>query len=93
VSYTVEDLRGQQVGVGDTIAYAATDGRSGGLRIGKVIEIVWAHPSFQRWDKEREYPSTVPTKLRVQVEHTTGYSYIEKPALIHAEFKRFVKID
>lgn len=93
MSYTVEDPRGQQVGVGDTIAYAVTVGRSGNLRIGKIVEIVWAHPSFERWDKEKKYPNTVPTKLRVQVETSAfGSLYSDKPTLIEAGFKRFVKL-
>lgn len=90
----VPDLRGDPVGVGDTIAYAATDGHSGGLRVGKVVEIVEARNTFDRWDKEKEYPNKQPTKIRVSVEHTSGlYSGVEgKTTLIQADFKRFVKV-
>lgn len=88
----VPDLRGDYVKVGDTIAYGAVDGRSGMIRIGKVIEIVWHHKSFERWDKEKEYPNRVPTKLRVDVEYSSGYTKPAKPVLIEAGFKRFVKV-
>jgi hypothetical protein len=82
----VEDLRGVFVKVGDTIAYAATDGRSGGMRVGTVLEIVPEHPSPNGY-------SNVPTKLRVSVEHSSGYWYKDaKPTLIQADFKRFVRI-
>lgn len=80
----VPDLRGDLVKVGDTIAYAATDGRSGGLRVGEVIAIV---PS-----REGEYGNTIPTKLKVSVDHSSGYWAPEKPTLITASFKRFVKV-
>jgi hypothetical protein len=88
----VPDLRGDYVKAGDTIAYAVTQGRSGQLRIGKVIEIVWEHDSFDRWDLEKEYPSTVPTKLRVQVESSAFGGNPERPTLIEAGFKRFVRL-
>lgn len=90
----VPDLRGDLVGVGDTIAYAATDGRSGGIRVGKIVGIVPEHEGFERWDKEKEYGHTVPTKLKVSVEHTSGlYGGVEgKTVSINAEFKRFVKL-
>lgn len=81
----VPDLRGVFVKAGDTIAYAATDGRSGGLRVGTVLEIVPAHPSPNGY-------SEVPTKLRVSVDHSSGYWAPEKPTLIQASFKRFVRI-
>ena len=90
----VPDLRGDLVKVGDTIAYAATDGRSGGLRVGKIVEIVPEHEGFERWDKEKQYGHTVPTKLKVSVEHTSGlYSGVEgKTTSIQASLKRFVKV-
>lgn len=89
----VEDLRGSEVRVGDEIAYAVTVGRSGNLRIGTVVEIVDAHESFERWDKDHEYPNKVPTKLRVQVEKSAfGSLYSDKPTLIDATFKRFVRL-
>ena len=91
----VRDLRGEDVKVGDTIAYAATDGRSGGMRVGKVVEIVPPRDTFDRWDKEKKYPNRQPTKLKVSVEHTSGlYSGIEgKTTLIQADFKRFVLVE
>lgn len=90
----VEDLRGVFVKEGDTIAYAATDGRSGGMRVGKVVEIIPERDTFDRWDKEKAYPNRQPVKLRVSVEHTSGlYSGVEgKTTLIQAGFKRFVRI-
>lgn len=94
ITIEVADLRGDLVGVGDTIAYAATDGRSGGLRVGKIVEIVAARDTFDRWDKEKEYPTMQPTKLKVSVGHTSGlYSGVEgKTTFIQASFKRFVKV-
>ena len=88
----VPDLRGDYVKVGDTIAYGAVDGRSGMIRVGEVIEIVWEHKSFHSWDDEKQYPSTTPTKIRVDVTHSSGYSKPNKPTLIEAGFKRFVKL-
>ena len=94
MSKEVTDLRGTSVNVGDTIVYGATDGRSAGLRIGKVIEIVWAREDYHSWDTEKTFVKRqVPTKLRVEVEHNSGYGKIEKPTLIEAGFKRFVKLD
>lgn len=55
------------------------------MRIGKVIEIVWGR-KINDW---RE----VPTKLRVEVEVSSGYGTPSKPTLIEAGFKRFVRID
>ena len=91
----VPDLRGDFVKVGDTIAYAATDGRSGGIRVGKILKITEAHQKWESWDKEKEYGGrTVPTKLQVAVEHTSGlYTRIEgKSTTIDASLKRFVKV-
>lgn len=92
VTDRVFDLRNEMVKVGDTIAYAATDGRSSGLRVGKVIEIVSEHQKFDSWDKEKEYPRTVPLKIRVLVDQSSGYWAPEKPVLIEAGFRRFVKL-
>lgn len=89
----VEDLQNKEVRVGDRIAYAVTVGRSANVRIGKVVEIVWAHDSFERWDKEKEYPNQVPTKLKIAVEKSSfGSLYSDKPTLIEAGFKRFVRL-
>lgn len=94
MSESVPDLRGNPVAVGDTIVYGATDGRSAGMRIGKVIEIVWAKESHHAWDTKKEYDQfTKPTKLRVEVEISSGYDTPSKPVLIEAGFKRFVKLD
>jgi hypothetical protein len=87
---TVPDLRGNPVAVGDTIVYGATDGRSAGMRIGKVTEIVWAH---EKMDYAWSYSTKVPTKLRVEVEISSGFWAPSKPVLIEAGFKRFVKLD
>lgn len=88
----VPDLRGDYVKVGDMIAYAATDGRSSGLRIGKVLEILPERETYHDWDTDKQYPRKVPTKLRVDVAFSTGYGVPEKPTLIEAGFKRFVKV-
>jgi hypothetical protein len=89
LSDSVPDLTGTDVKVGDRIAYAVTAGRSGCLRVGKVIEIVWGHHK----EPEKRWISPVPTKLRVEVEISSSYGTPEKPVLIEAGFKRFVKID
>lgn len=85
MSNEVPDLRGDLVTVGDTIAYAATDGRSSGLRVGKVIEVVPPTWGFKSWK--------TPPKLRVEVVVTTGYGLPAKPTLIDASLKRFVKVN
>lgn len=84
------DLRGDYVKVGDTIAYGAVDGRSGMIRVGKVIEIVATHE--KPYYTGSTFMQTVPTKLRVDVEFSSGYGLPGKPVLINAEFKRFVKV-
>ena len=80
----ITDLLGVEVKLGSRIAYSAADGRSSGLRIGHVLEIV---PG-----REQEYGYAIPTKLRVSVEHTTSYGIPAKPTLIDPGFKRFVVI-
>lgn len=87
----VEDLRGEKVVVGDTIAYAVTEGRSGNLRIGTVTEIVPKRVTFDSWDKDKEHGTMKPSKLRVEVTKS-AFSSIDKPSLIRADFKRFVKL-
>jgi hypothetical protein len=87
----VEDLRGEQVVVGDTIAYAVTEGRSGNLRIGTVIEIVPKRKTYYSWDTDKEHGNEKPCKLRVEVTKS-AFSSIDKPSLIQASFKRFVKL-
>lgn len=84
---TTLDLTGRPVVVGDRIAYAATDGRSSGLRVGKITEIVEAHQKVEKY-----WTTEVPTKLRVEVEVSSGFVTIGKPVLIEAGFKRFVKL-
>lgn len=84
----VPDLRGDYVKVGDTIAYAATDGRSGGIRVGKIIGIIEAHVKEESYG----YTRKVPTKLRVEVAFSSGYWKPEKPTTIDASLKRFVKV-
>lgn len=81
------DLDGKLVTVGDRIAYAATDGRSSGLRIGTVLKVTPAHAK-----DDRGYPRSVPTKLTVEVAASSGYWAPEKPVSINAEFRRFVKL-
>lgn len=88
----VGDIRGDLVGVGDTIAYAATDGRSSGMRVGKVLDVIEAHTVKEYYDHESFYERKVPTKLKVAVEFSSGYSVPGKPVLIEPGFKRFVKV-
>lgn len=80
----VADIRGDLVGVGDTIAYSVRDGDMAGFRVGVISEVVPA--------KEGMYSTKVPTKLRVVVAHSSGYGLPEKPVLINASLKRFVKV-
>lgn len=87
----VYDLQGLPVTVGDRVAYAVTVGQSGNLRIGTVTEIVPPHQRFDRWDTEHEYPVPVPCKLRIAVEKS-AFSDVDRPSLIQADFKRFVKL-
>ena len=84
----VLDLEDRVVRVGDRIAYAATDGRSAGLRTGKVTEIVPEHEKPESYG----YTRKVPTKIRVKVDKSSGYWAPEKPVLIEAGFKRFVRL-
>lgn len=85
----VPDLRGDYVKVGDTIAYAATDGRSGGIRVGKIISIKEAHTKDDKYWGEGH---KVPTKIRVDVAFSSGYWTPGKPTIIDASLKRFVKV-
>lgn len=82
----VRDLLGTQVVVGDEIVYGATDGRSGGIRVGKVTEIVAAHEKSESYG----YTRKVPCKLRVEVTASSGYWAPGKPVLIEVGLKRFV---
>lgn len=92
IDYVV-DLDNKRAIVGDRVAYAVTDGRSGAMRLGKIIEIRETHDTFSRWDKEKEYPNKVPTKLRIEVQESTGYwGTPAKPVLIEAGLKRFVRL-
>lgn len=85
----VLDLDDKEVRVGDRIAYSVTEGRSACVRIGKVAEIVWEHTKTSHYRGEHQ----VPTKLKVQVEKSSfGRLYSDKPTLIEAGFKRFVKL-
>jgi hypothetical protein len=89
VSDFVLDLDDKEVRVGDRIAYSVTTGRSANVRIGTVVEIVWAHEKEDRWG----YKDKKPTKLRVQVEKSSfAELWSDKPTLIEAGFKRFVKL-
>jgi hypothetical protein len=89
----VLDLEDRVVRVGDRIAYAATDGRSSGLRTGTVTAIIPAHTKYASKADEREgWGRDVPAKIRVQVDKSSGYWAPEKPVLIEAGFKRFVRL-
>lgn len=86
----VLDLDDKEVRVGDRIAYAVTTGRSANVRIGVVVEIRWGHT---RDDKYWGTNHKVPTKLSVQVEKSSfAELWSDKPTLIEAGFKRFVKL-
>jgi len=87
----VEDLQGNMVQVGDTIVYGATDGRSGGIRVGKVIKLT---PEHITTDDDRYWGSghKKPAKLTVEVSASSGYWAPEKPTSIDASLKRFVRL-
>ena len=86
----VLDLDDRKVHVGDRIAYAVTTGRSANVRIGTVVEIVAAHEKPESYGYTRE----VPTKLKVKVEKSSfAELWSDKPTLIEAGFKRFVRLD
>lgn len=91
----VLDLRGEAVKVGDTIAYAATDGRSGGMRVGKLVKIVEAHETEVVYDHLSSYTTSVPLKIQVSVEHTSGVfgRALGKTITIDPSLKRFVLIE
>lgn len=87
----VLDQRGDEVRVGDTIAYAVLLSRSASLSIGTVL-------GFQYTKSDWDVP-----KLKVKVqgfEPWSSYSdrsgegkTLKKPGFLHAEFRRFVKIE
>jgi len=83
MSEKVQDLLGNDVQAGDVIVYAATDGRSAGLRIGTVEKITPA-VKHQDWFHQK------PAKVRVKVHQSTGYYAPEKPTTIDASLKRFL---
>ena len=80
---SVKDLLGNDVSVGDQIVYAATDGRSAGLRIGTVLKITPAVESARSYERK-------PAKIQVQVHQSTGYWAPEKPTTIDSSLKRFL---
>ena len=88
----VFDLDNKVTKVGDRLAYAAIDGRSSALRIGKLIEIRVAHVKYDSWDKEKRHGNDVPVKLRIEVEMDNQGHKMSKPVLIEAGMKRFVKL-
>lgn len=85
----VPDIRGDLVTAGDTIAYAATDGRSGGMRIGKVVKIVPA-----RMVEEYGVSRKKPARITVSVDFTSSiYNRAQGTnTSIDASLKRFVKV-
>ena len=90
---TVEDLRGEPVAVGDTIAYAAHDGRSTGMRIGTVLEIVEAGRRPSKYLKAyKDYPTLLRVQV-VQASHDPRAKVRNRTiSLIHADMQRFVKV-
>jgi hypothetical protein len=86
----VLDQRGDEVRVGDTIAYAVLLSRSASLSIGTVLGFQYTKT---QWDPE--------LKVKVQgFEPWSSYSdrngdgqTLKKPGFLHAGFRRFVKID
>lgn len=87
----VLDQRGDEVRVGDTIAYSVLLGRSASLSIGTVL-------GFQH--TKSEY-STPYLRIKVQgYEPWSSYSdrsgegkTLKKPGYLRASFRRFVKIE
>lgn len=87
----VLDLDDKEVRVGDRIAYAATDGRSGGLRTGRVLSVIPERVTTES-DKYWGEGHKVPAKLKVSVEKSSGYWKPEKPTIIDATLKRFARL-
>lgn len=87
---TIYDLRGTEVVVGDTIAYAATDGRSDGLRVGKIVKITPAYEKEQYGVMMKKN-----TRLSVSVDYSSSI-YRRAQGVntsIDASLKRFVKVN
>lgn len=86
----VLDQRGDEVRVGDTIAYSVLLGRSAALSIGKVLGFQYTKTE---WNPQ----------LKVKVQGYEAWSEwrekrdeglkLKKPGFLHAEFRRFVKIE
>lgn len=79
--------------VGDTIAYAAHDGRSTGMRIGTVLEIVEAGRRFSKYLKTyKDYPTMVKVRVSLANRDTSAKITSRDISLIHADMQRFVKV-
>lgn len=90
----VLDQLGQEVRVGDTIAYSVLLGRSASISIGTVLDICWSKaPSYGVGEQE----------LKVKVQGFEPWSEwhekygkergLKKPGFLHANFRRFVKLE
>jgi hypothetical protein len=87
----VLDQQGDEVHIGDTIAYAVLLGRSASLSIGKVLDFQWS-----KSDNSARH-------LRIKVQGYEPWSSwsdtkgggltLKKPGYLRASFRRFVKID
>lgn len=89
VPSVVEDMLGIKVVVGDRIAYAVTAGRSGDLVVGEVVGFQWSKAELN-YSSPRHI-----LKIKIKEEkRSTGYSsHTGRPVLIHADMKRFVKME
>jgi len=83
----VADLRGDLVSVGDKIAYATRAGSTASLTVGTILEIVPA-----KLAPEHSHRTVTPMKIRVQCEHESNGWTPERPVLIEARLRRFVKV-
>lgn len=86
----VEDMLGKHVGIGDRIAYAVTAGRSGDLVVGEVVGFQWPKNLDNLYYDKPELKIAVVEEAR-----STGGQWgdLTKPKLIHASFRRFVKLE
>lgn len=76
-----KDITGQNLNVGDRIAYATSQSNSVEMKLGTIVELV----------QTISYNDRVIPKIRVQVEETSGYRAPAKPVLLE-KLKRVVKL-
>lgn len=86
----VLDQRGDEVRVGDTIAYAVLLGRSAALSIGTVLGFQYTKSD---WNPELKVKVQGYEPWHAWHEREGREKELKKPGFIHANFRRFIKID